>query len=321
MLFLLIGLVCVLLTMLPGMLGRGPNPESPRKTVSPKVQSKPLPQEQFTPTPSTSASPTPITPTVSGPLFVVLKGSTMYADKETLSIMERESEKGGDAGTRALVSLGDAGKIWTEEYSIMVSVIESGGPLDSSLVEASNGGKGLKASRFWVGKTCLLPQTNHAAKLVSDESKTVSKASFRYVVDGRSAVDIGRTDAEHLIHLIDGIYGGAISDAQAKQCLVRREAVGGSNPCEFQYLVDDYLIYEGVLSVRAHYQFALVRDRSFEDGYKSPSEFYKMLKGGGFFSGDPLYWDGLVFVGRATFTTAQGVVVSVPVFKSVNVQP
>jgi GYF domain 2 len=250
---------------------------------------------------------------------VVLKNSVLYADIETLKIMEAESEKGGDAGTRALERLNNAGKIWSLGRNLKVRVLERGGPMDALMVEAVESSEGLKAGRFWIMGLDLLPMNNPDAKWAMDKSKSVSKARFMHVLDGVNKCDIGGAVVMNFNELVAGLYDGAIPDATAKKCLALQGSIGGKKPCDFQHALEDYLIYEGVLTVREHFQFALIREPIFEEGYPSPAHLYEEIKGGGHHGGNPLYKGGLVYVGMGKFTLANGLVKMLPVFRVVNV--
>lgn len=251
----------------------------------------------------------------------VLKDTVLYADRETLALVKREAGKSDEAGTRALERLGASGKIWTAEFDTKVRVVETGGPWGSVFIEAENDGLGHKARRAWAQKSSVLAMQHPAVRRALDKSRTVSKSKFRYMLDGTDSVEIGDTPTSDLIELVAGIYEGTIPESTAMKCLVLPDAIGGSHPCGFERVVGERLIYEGGLSSRERYQFALVRDHSFEEGYPTPAEFYADIKESDYHSDNPIRNGSLIFVGRENFTTRVGFVLSIPVFKVVNVQP
>jgi hypothetical protein len=252
---------------------------------------------------------------------VVLRDTAFYADKETVELIEAAWDRGDAAGEAAFERMEREGKTWMEPYDLHVAILERGGPRESVLVQAYGGGKGLRATRFWVFESDLLPMSNPAAKWAADKSKAVSKARFSHVLDGEKPHEIGAVTILNFIEFIAGLYEGTIPDAAAKKCLVMRESIGGTNPCDFQQVLADHLIYEGVLTVREHFQFALIRERAFEEGYADPMQLYKEVEGSGHHSGNPLYKGALVFEGKREFATRTGLVRQIPVFRVVNVQP
>lgn len=262
---------------------------------------------------------------------MVLNGASLYADKETLKLMDSESAKGGDAGTRALERLDNAGKIWTAGRNFKVRVLERGGPMDAVMVEAVEGGEGLKAGRFWIMEGDLLP-LNHPAAIMAPKStpenarakakpaKSVRKSDFLYVLNSSISNVIADVDVKSLVHIVAGIYAGDITDSVAKKCLVLPVAFGAAgNTCELVSVTGKFLIYDGVLTAREHFNFALVREASYEAGYDDPKQLYQKLAKGGYHDDDPLNLGALIYVGRKEFTLANGLVKMLPAFQVVNV--
>lgn len=251
----------------------------------------------------------------------VLRDTALYADKETVEFIEAAWDKSDATGEAAFERMEREGKTWMEPFDLHVEIQERGGPRDSVLVRVKSEGKGLKAVRFWVLESDVLPMSNPAAKWAADKSKAVSKGSFIHVLDGEQPRKVGAVVVRNFIELVAGIYEGTISEAVAKQCLVLQGSVGGTNPCDFRDVLENHLIYEGVLTVRQHFQFALIREPAFEEGYSNPMQLYKEIEGSGHHSGNPLHKGALVFKETEEFATTAGLVRQIPVFRVVNVQP
>lgn len=182
-----------------------------------------------------------------------------------------------------------------------------------------------RAFFFILLPSLLLPSCREERKTSGESPKseissehTALQSSFRYVLTGTDAVEIGETVAENFIELVAGIYEGSISESDAGNCLIRREAIFD---CAFQTALEDRLIYDGVLTARQHFQFALTRNPTFEKDYDNPLDLYGELKDSGFNSDDPIHRGDLVFIGRETFTTKGGILASLPVFRVVNFRP
>lgn len=251
---------------------------------------------------------------------MVLKNTTLYADKQSLQFIESEWDKGDSIGQAASARMEGEGKTWAENRDLQVSVLERGGPMGGVFVEAKSS-EGLRAARFWVLGSDLVPMSSAAAKWATDKTKNVSKTRFAHVLDGEQPRKIGAIAVSNFMELVAGLYEGTVPETVAKRTLVLRESIGGANPCDFRDVLKDHLIYEGVLTARKHFQFALMRDAAFEVGYTNPMQLYKEIGGGGFHSGNPLYKGALVYEGMKQFATTGGAVRQIPVFRVVNAQP
>ncbi|MCB1225593.1 MAG: DUF4339 domain-containing protein [Verrucomicrobiales bacterium] len=248
---------------------------------------------------------------------VILKNSTLYADKQTLQFLDTEWDKGDSFGEAASKRMEGEGKTWTEGADLQVKVLEKGGPMGSVFVEAVSGGK---VSRFWALDVDLQPLNSTAAKWASDVSKQVKQSRFAHVLDGEKGHKVGAVVVGHLMELVAGLYEGTIPEQDAKACLVKQEAIGGRYPSDFQQVMEKHLLYEGVLSVRDHFQFALLREPLFEEGHGDLLKLYEDIRRSRFHSANPLYKGALVYVGMEQFATQGGFVRQIPVFRVVNVQ-
>lgn len=261
---------------------------------------------------------------------VILKNATLFADKETLQLLDSTPDKGAAfrrmtgedklwvAGQESLVKgLESTGKVWVAERDLMVNVLENGGPMNSVFVEAVNGGI---AKRFWVASSQILPINSVAGRWAADPSKQAEPSSFKYVLDGTER-EVGSVVISHLMELVAGLYVGAIQQSDAKKCLVLNQAIGGQYPSDFQQVVGDYLVYDGVLTVHEHYNFGIVREPLFEEGYDDLGKLYNDIRRSQHHSANPLHRGGLIFVGMEQFTTQGGFVRQIPVFRVMNVQP
>lgn len=262
---------------------------------------------------------------------VILKEAVLYADTETLKIIGAESDKGGEAGTRALERLDNAGKVWTAGSSAKVRVLQRGGPMGAVMVEAIEGGRKLKAVRFWIMEGDLLPLNQPAATVANNgtaaeaaskakPSKSVRKADFPHVLNSSISNEIAGVEVKSLIQIVASLYHGDVADDAVKQCLVMPSALGmDSNPCDLVSVTEDSLIYRGVLTVREHFTFAVVREAAFEAGYDDPNRLYQQLTKAGYHEDDPLNLGALIYRGRRKFILQNGLVKMLPTFQVVNV--
>lgn len=246
--------------------------------------------------------------------YILLKGGAIYADEETLSEMESASERGGEAGTNALKRLSEAGKIWSAEANTLVSVVRDHGPLGTVLVKAKNP-HGKKLTEFWASGMSLIPMTDARAQSIMRNA--CSRSDFKWIFDGTNARIVGDAGVENFAGLLQGIYEGHVSLTQASKVAFESSAV----LADFKYVAGDHLIYEVVSNQGRVFQFAMLRDRAYEQEqlkhYKSLEDFYAENKGM-LSSGDQLEQGVVVVVGMEPFTTKSSFVRQIPVVACVQ---
>ncbi len=252
------------------------------------------------------------------PSGFIMRGTVCFEDRESSKLLSNSS----DAGT-VYKRLKSEGKAWSFDHNLRIAILE-GSPKDELVKVALTDWKDRRTKRaFWISGEDYLARTHSFAQFAMDGSKMVSQRDFKIVLNGQNEVRLRQFSVRDFAFLVELIYKGMVSEEAAKKCLIFPEStIGKLVFCSFEYRLKNRLIYSvGQVGDDVEYDIAVIRDESLETRYSDPNDLYREMKPGTLHGADPMWQGGMVFNGFEDFTTQNGTVRRIPVFRIVNPQP